>query len=102
VKRLTAVCDELHAFEGQMVHAADQQLTYLRTLYKVSKQNTKDTVDLATVLSDSIRNFSLQLGRNEADLLDTQAAIEKQARYNAEIRDAEVAILNMKFCLTQL
>ena len=71
-------------------------MTYLHTLYKVSKQNTKDRVDLATVLSDSIRNFFLQLGRNEADVLHTQAAIEKQVRYSAEIREAEMAILDMK------
>ena len=31
VKRLTAVCDEFHAFESKMVHAADYQLTYVHT-----------------------------------------------------------------------
>jgi len=32
VKRLTKVCDDLHAFKSKMVHAAEQQLTYIRTL----------------------------------------------------------------------
>jgi hypothetical protein len=49
VKRLTAVCDELHAFEAQMVHVADKQLTYLRTLDEMVKQNTRDTIDLSRV-----------------------------------------------------
>jgi len=66
-----------------MVHAADHQLTYIRTSDEMTKQNLKGAVDLARTLRDSIRNFSLELHRVEADLLDTQAAIEKQARYSA-------------------
>jgi hypothetical protein len=102
VKRLTAVCNELHAFETQMVHAEDQQLTYLRTLDEMVKQNTKDTIDLPRVLRDSIKNFTLQLHEDEADLLDSQAAIHKQVRYSAAIREIETTILKMTFSLTQL
>jgi septal ring factor EnvC (AmiA/AmiB activator) len=102
VKRLAAVCDELHAFESRTVHAADHQLTYLRTLDEMTKQNVKDTLDLARKLLDSIRNFSLQLHRVETDLLDTQATIEKQVRYSAAIREIEMAILELKFSLMQL
>ena len=57
----------------------------------------KDAIDLARTLRDSIRNVSLQLHEDEADLLDTQAAIEKQA-----IREVEMAILELKFNLMQL
>jgi hypothetical protein len=60
VKRLTAVCDELHAFESRMMHAADHQLTYIRSLDGVSRQNAKDIADLARTLRDSIRGLSLQ------------------------------------------
>ena len=102
VKRLTVVCNELHAFETQMVHAADQQLTYLPTLDEMTKQNTRDTIDLARALHDSIKNFSLQMHRDEADLLHTQAAIEKQVRYSTAIRGIEMAILEMKFNLAHL
>lgn len=49
---LTAVCNDLHASETQIVHAADQQLTYLRTLDEMTQQNTRDTTDLARVLRD--------------------------------------------------
>ena len=35
VKRLTKVCDELHEFKMKVVHAAEQQLTYIRTLDEV-------------------------------------------------------------------
>jgi hypothetical protein len=85
-----------------MVHAADQQLTYLRTLDETVKQNARDTIDLARVLRDSIKNFTLQLNRDEADLLSTQEAVEKQVRYSAAIREIEMAILEIKFSLTQL
>jgi hypothetical protein len=80
VKRLMAVCDELHAFESKMVHAADHQLTYsyISKLDAMTRQNAKDIVDLARRLSDSISKFSLLIHRVEADLLDMQAAIEKQ------------------------
>jgi len=71
VKGLAAVYDERRAFESRTVHAADHQLTYLGTLDEVTKQNVKDKIDLARTLRDSIRNFSLQLHRVEANLLDT-------------------------------
>jgi hypothetical protein len=57
VKRLNSVCDNLHAFEKQTVHAMEQQLTYLSTLDKSTKQNARDTVKLAKVLRDSIQKF---------------------------------------------
>jgi hypothetical protein len=85
VNLLAAVCDELHAFESKTVHSADHQLTYLRTLDEGTKQTVKDTTDSARTLWDSIRNFSLQLNRVEADLLDTQATIEKQISYSTAI-----------------
>ena len=61
-----------------------------------------DIADLTQTLRDSIRNFSLQLNRVEADLLDTQAALEKQAKYSAAIREIEMAILEFKFSVIQL
>ena len=64
------------------MHAVDHQLTYIRALDEMNRQNVKDTVELAKTLRDSVRNFSLKLNRVEPDLLDTQEAIEKQARYN--------------------
>ena len=101
VKRLTAVCDELHTFETQVTHA-DQQVTYLRTLGDMTKQNASDAIDLTRALRDSIKNFSLQMHRDEADLLDTRGAVEKQVRYSSAIREIEMAILEIKFKLTQL
>jgi hypothetical protein len=89
-------------FEAQMVHAADQQLSYLRTMEETTKQDTKDIIDLARAVRDSIKNFSLQLYKNEADQLDTQAAMEKQVRYSAAIREIEMAILETKFSLILL
>jgi len=38
----------------------------------------------------------LHLTRVEADLLDTQAVMEKQARYSAAIREIEIVILELK------
>jgi hypothetical protein len=102
VKRLTTVCDDLHVFEKQTVHAAEQQLTYLRTLDETTRQNAKDTVELAKALRDAIQNFSLRLNKDEADLKGTQAAIERQTRYSAAIREIEMALLEMKFSLIQL
>ena len=67
VKRLAKVCDELHSFESRMTHAVEHQLTYIRTLDEMNRQNMKDTVELAKALLDSISNFSLQLNRIEAD-----------------------------------
>jgi hypothetical protein len=61
VKRLTKVCDELHAFKLKMMHAAEQQLTYTRTLDEMTKQNVKNTNELTRALCESIRNISLQL-----------------------------------------
>ena len=77
-------------------------LVYLRTLEEVTKRNTKDTIDLSRALSGSIKNFSLQLYRDEADMLDTQVAMGKQVRYSASIRETETAILEIEFSLTQL
>jgi hypothetical protein len=48
-----------------------------------------------------LKNFSLQLSQDEDDLLDTQAAVDKQVRCNASARELEMATLEMKFCLTQ-
>jgi len=45
-------------------------------------------------------NFSLQFKRVEADLLDTQAALKKQARYSAAIREVEMATLELKSSMT--
>ena len=47
VKPLAAVCNDFHAFESKMAHAADHQITYFYTLAEVTKQNVKDTTDLA-------------------------------------------------------
>jgi hypothetical protein len=44
----------------------------------------------------------LQLGRAEADLIDTQNAIGKQIKYSAAIREIEMAILELKFSMMQL
>jgi hypothetical protein len=102
VKRLANVCDELHAFETRVMHAADHQLTYIRTLDEMVRRTIKDTTELAGTLRDSIRNLSLSLNRVEADLLDTQVAMENQARYSAAIREIETAILETKLSITQL
>jgi hypothetical protein len=34
VKPLTRVCDNLHAFKSKIIHAVEQQLTYIRTLVR--------------------------------------------------------------------
>jgi hypothetical protein len=44
---------------------------------------------LTGTLRDSIRNFSLQLNRVEADLMNAHAALGKQARYNAAIQERD-------------
>ena len=85
-----------------MIHATKHQLTYIRTLDEMTKQNMMDTVKLARALRDSVRNFPLQLNRVEADLLDTQTAIKKQARYSAAIREIEMDILELKFSTIQI
>jgi type II secretory pathway component PulM len=92
VKRIAKVCVELHAFETRVMYAADHQLTYIRTLDDMVGQNIKDTTELAGALRDSIRKLPLSLNRVEADLLDTQAAMENQARYSAAIREIETAL----------
>jgi len=99
VKRLSDVCDALHAFKTQMTHAVDHQLTYIQTLDVVTKQNAKDIADLTETLRDSIRNFSLQLNRVEADLLEI---FKKQAKYSAAIKEIEMAILELKFSIIQV
>ena len=95
--RLTNVCNELHVFEAQVVHSTEQQLTYLKSLDDTTKQNTKDTIELAKKLRDSIRNFSLQLHPVDADLLDTQNMIEKQVRCSAAIRENDLATRWFKY-----
>ena len=44
VRRLATICDELHAFEAKMVHVSEHQLTYVRALDEMIKQNMMDTV----------------------------------------------------------
>jgi hypothetical protein len=96
------LCDKFHEFESKMLHAAEHQLTYIRTLDEATRQNRKDIVNLARTLRDSIRNYSLSLVRVEVDLLDTQAALKKQIRYSAAIREIEMAIIQLKFSIIQL
>ena len=57
VKQLSSVCDELHAFEAKVVHASEHQLTYVRALDEMTRQNIMDTVELARALRESVRNF---------------------------------------------
>ena len=102
VKRITDVCDGLQRFKEKMMHAVDHQLTYIRVLDESTKQNTKDITVLAETLRDSLYAYSLKLGRVEADLMDTQAAVIKQARYSAAIREIEVALQEMKVNMMQL
>ena len=85
-----------------MTHEVEHQLTYIHALDAIAKQNAMDVAQLAGALRDSIQNFSLQLNRVEADLLDTHTALEKQARYSAAIQDTEMAIFELKFSITQL
>jgi len=102
VKRLSDACDNLHKFKVKMMHAVDQQVTYIRVLDDTIKQNAVDITELTEVLRDSISNLSLGLNRVEADLLDTQVALEKQVRYSAAIREIEAAILELKLKVIQL
>jgi hypothetical protein len=62
-----------------------------------AKQNANDIASLTITLRDSIRNFSLHLNKIETDLLGTQVALEKQARYSAAMREIEMAILDLEF-----
>jgi hypothetical protein len=102
VERLTKICDELHIFKADMMHATEQQLTYIRALDKMTRQNVIDTIELAKTLRDSVQNFSLRLNRAEADLFDTQEAMRKQMRYSAAIREIELAMVELKFNMIQL
>jgi hypothetical protein len=102
VKRISATCDELHKFKVKMMHAVEHQMTYIRVLDETVKQNTGDIMELTEVLRDSISNLSLGLNRVEADLLDTQRALEKQVRYSTAIREIEAAILELKLKVIQL
>lgn len=102
VKRLMKICDDFHIFKADMMHATEQQLTYIRALDRMTKQNVMDTIELAKALRDSVGNFSLQLNRVAADLLDTQKAVVKQMRYSAAIREIEIAMIELKFNLVQL
>jgi hypothetical protein len=102
VKRLTTVCDELHVFKAKITHAAEQQVTYIRTLDETIKQNANDIADLARALRDFIHGLSVKTNTIEADVLDTQIIIEKQARYSAATREIEMAMLEMKFNVVQL
>jgi hypothetical protein len=102
VKRISATCDELDKFKVKMMHAVDHQMTYIRVLYETIKQNTMDITELTEVLRDSTSNLSLGLNRVEADLLDTQRALEKQVRYSAAIREIEAAILQLKLNVIRL
>ena len=102
VKRLSSVCDELHAFKLKMTRAVDHQLTYIQTLDETIKQSTVDIAELAQTSRDPIRNLSLGLNRVEADLLDTQAALQREVKYSAAIREIEMAILELKLSIMQL
>ena len=68
----------------------------------MTRQSIRDTVELTMALRDSVRNVSLELNRVEADLLDTQSAMVKQMKYSAAIREIEMAILDLRFSITQL
>jgi hypothetical protein len=54
------------------------------------------------MLRDSLHNVSLHLNRAEADLLDTQAALAKQASYSAAIREIELPLQELKLSIMQL
>ena len=75
MKRLSAICDELHKYNVKMMHAVDHQMTNIRVLDETIKQNAMDITELTELLRDSISNLSLGLNRVEADLLDTQLAL---------------------------
>jgi hypothetical protein len=85
-----------------VVHATEQQMTYLHTLDDAITANAKATLDLGRALRDSIQNISLRLGRTEADLFDIRFALEKQVKYSTAIREIELFMMEMKFSLIQL
>ena len=72
VKRLTAICDELHMFETRITHAVDNQLTYICSLEETTRQNAEDIAKLVKTLRSSMEGLSTQYNRVEADLLDTR------------------------------
>jgi hypothetical protein len=54
VKRLNEVCDHLQSFQAKVVHATEQQMSYLHTLDDAITANAKATLDLGRALRDSI------------------------------------------------
>jgi hypothetical protein len=102
VERLTKVCDELHTFEEKMTHASEQQLTYIRALDEVTKQNAKDIVEVTRTLRDSIRNVSIQLVKTEEGVTHLRETFEKHVQFSAAVREIEMAILDVKFSVIQL
>jgi hypothetical protein len=101
VKRLSDVCDKLQIFKTTVTHAIDHQLMYIRALDDTKRQ-TKDIALLTETSRDSLHNVSLHLNRVEADLLDSQAALAKQARYSAAIREIELVLQELKLSIMQL
>jgi hypothetical protein len=85
-----------------VIHATEQQKTYLHTLDEATEANAKATLHLARTLRDSIRNISLGLGSVEADLIDLRFSLEKQPEYSTAIREIELFMMEMKFSLMQL
>jgi hypothetical protein len=53
------MCDNLHSFQKNVIHATEQQMTYFLTLDEASKANAKATSDLAGALRGSIGKISL-------------------------------------------
>jgi len=102
VRRLSGMCDKLQVMRATMAHAIEHQVTYIHALDEVTRQNAMDVADLTQILRDSVWNFSLNFHKVEANLSDTQAALEKQARYSAAIREIEMAILELRFSVIQL
>jgi hypothetical protein len=102
VRRLSGVCDKLQLMKTKMAHAIEHQMTYIHALEEATRHNAMDIVSLTKVLRDSVCNLSLNLNRVETDLIDTQVALEKQARYSAAIREIEMAILELKYSMIQL
>jgi hypothetical protein len=97
VKRLNAVCDNLQSFQKKVIHATEQQMTYVHKLDVATKANAKSTLDLARALRDSIQNISLGLGRAEV-----RVPLEKQTRCSTAIGEIELFMMEMKFSLVEL
>jgi hypothetical protein len=77
-------------------------MTYLHTSDEATRANAKAALDLGRALRDSIKNISLELGRSEADIIDVQIAIEKQAKHSTAIREIELFMIELKFSLILL